>query len=78
MPRENHSCSAVASRSELGFLAARYSIKLDMDGFLIESRRLEEDEEDCENVWYAYVETNPPSEWFNGSYYVDTLSTPAM
>ena len=78
MPRENHSCSAVASRSELGFLAARYSIKLDMDGFLIKSRRLEEDEEDCENVWYAYVETNPPSEWFNGSYYVDTLSTPAM
>lgn len=68
----------MASRSELGFLAARYEIKLDAEGFLIQGRRLADDESDNQNVWYAYVETNPPSEWFNGSYYVDTLSTPAM
>jgi hypothetical protein len=76
--RENHSCSAVASRSELGYLAARYNIKLDDDGFLVEMQRLNERDADTEDTWYAYVETNPPSEWFNGAYYVDTLSTPAM
>jgi hypothetical protein len=64
-------------RSELGFLVARYSIKLDDAGFLVESRRLKEGE-GAENVWYAYVETNPPSEWFNGAYYVDTLNKDAM
>lgn len=74
----NHACSAVAERSELGYLAARYHLRLDEAGFLVESRRLADEEEDFEGVLYAYVETNPPSEWFNGSYYVDTLSAPAM
>ena len=72
-----HVCSAKAIRSELGYLLARYSVTLDNQGYLIHSRKLE-DGEDAENVWYAYLETNPPSEWFNGSYYVDALSRAAM
>lgn len=28
--------------------------------------------------WYAYVESNPPSQWFNNQTYIDTLSKPAM
>jgi hypothetical protein len=30
------------------------------------------------NTWYAYVEPNPPSEWFNSQTYVDTFSKPAI
>jgi hypothetical protein len=67
-----------AIRSENGFLLAAYDIKLDENGFLKSSHRLVEGEIG-ENVWYAYVETNPDgSPWFNGQTYVDTLSKDAM
>lgn len=56
---------------------ARYSIQLDEEGYLISSRRLDDDEE-AENIWYAYEETNPPSEWFNDGYYLDTLNKDAV
>jgi hypothetical protein len=39
-------------------------------------RRLTEGESG-ENVWYAYMEPNPPSEWFNGQTYSDTLNKEA-
>jgi hypothetical protein len=42
-------------------LVARYSIKLDSDGYLLERKRLH-DAEKAEDVWYAYEGTNPPSE----------------
>ena len=29
-------------------------------------------------LWYAFLETAPPSAWFNGQTYVDTLSTEAI
>lgn len=78
-PRSN---SAEARRSELGQLLARYAIRLDEDGYLVESRRLRDDEKDVvsddEDLWYVYEETNAPSEWFNGSHYVDTLNKDAM
>ncbi|KAL2884384.1 hypothetical protein SGCOL_000329 [Colletotrichum sp. CLE4] len=37
-----------------------------------------EDAEPGGRVWYAYVEINPPSSWFNGQTYIDTMSTEAM
>jgi hypothetical protein len=55
------------------------------DGTLISSRLLNPQpswwdniDDTRETVWYAYVETNPPSEWFNGQTYVDTLSPAAI
>ncbi|KAI5460781.1 hypothetical protein BGZ63DRAFT_357511 [Mariannaea sp. PMI_226] len=69
--------SAKARRSELGTLLARYSITLDSDGCLSEARKLGESEE-AENIWYAYEETNAPSQWFNDGYYLDTLNKDAV
>lgn len=39
-------------------------------------RQLKEGDEGT-SIWYAYVEVNPPSEWFNGETYVDTLNKSA-
>ncbi|KAF7856049.1 hypothetical protein EAF04_010005 [Stromatinia cepivora] len=69
--------SARASRSENGHLIARYDIELNNDGTIKSSRILKEDESG-DNVWYAYVETNPNSSWFNDQTYIDTLSEDAM
>lgn len=76
-PRSN---SAEARRSELGQLLARYAIQLDEDGYLVGSRLLKENENVAaeEQLWYVYEETNAPSEWLNGSHYVDTLNPEAM
>lgn len=68
--------SAVAARSERGFLLARYDVEL-INGRLGSSRRLNDDENGA-NVWFAYVEPNPPSEWFNAQTYVDTLNKDAI
>ncbi|KAH8909405.1 hypothetical protein BR93DRAFT_975679 [Coniochaeta sp. PMI_546] len=77
--------SAAACRSENGRLLARYGIRLNPnDGTLKSTRLLSHVPEPREllapdeTIWYAYVETNPPSEWFNGQTYVDTLSSAAM
>ncbi|RAL62972.1 hypothetical protein DID88_004059 [Monilinia fructigena] len=69
--------SARACRSENGHLIARYAIELDNHGTLKSSRILKKGEH-AENVWYAYVETNPNSSWFNDQTYIDTLSEDAM
>ncbi|KAK2047273.1 family 2 glycoside hydrolase [Colletotrichum somersetense] len=74
------SSPAQAFRSELAHLLARFSITLDEIGRLQSSRRLREgeDAEPGGRVWYAYVETSPPSSWFNGQTYIDIMSTEAM
>ncbi|EFQ26953.1 glycoside hydrolase family 2 [Colletotrichum graminicola M1.001] len=72
--------SAQARRSEPGYLLARFAITLDENGRLQSSRRLQEGE-DAERggrVWYAYVENNAPSSWFNGQTPIDTMSIEAM
>lgn len=80
--------SAAPCRSENGYLLARYAIRLNpQDGTLKSSReinrlpdpwdpreRLDADE----TIWIAYLESNPPSDWFNGQTYVDTLSSKAV
>ncbi|KAK1467649.1 glycoside hydrolase family 2 [Colletotrichum cuscutae] len=72
--------SAQACRSEEGYLLARFSITLDENGRLKSNKKLKEgeDAEPGGRVWYAYVEINPPSSWFNGQTYIDTMSTEAM
>ncbi|KAB5569958.1 hypothetical protein GE09DRAFT_691875 [Coniochaeta sp. 2T2.1] len=72
--------SAAACRSENGTLVARYGILLNEDGTLSLSRFLSPKDKPigAETVWYAYEETNPPSPWFNGQTYVDTLSKAAI
>lgn len=66
-----------ANRSERGFLVSRYEMTLE-DGRISTFRRLSEDEESSERTWYAYVEPNLPSEWFNGETYIDTLNKDAI
>jgi hypothetical protein len=56
---------------------AAYDIELDEAGFLKSSRRLQKGESGS-NVWYAYLDTNGPSPWFNDQTYIDTLSPEAM
>ena len=70
--------NAKASRSELGYLLARYHLQFDEDEKLQSARRLRDDEDDTPNTWFAYVEPNPPSEWFNSHTYVDTLNSKAI
>lgn len=75
--RDRTPTSGRACRAENGFLLATYDIELDEIGCLKSSRLLNKGETGS-NVWYAYVETNPGSPWFNGQTYVDTLSREAM
>ncbi|MBR6620006.1 MAG: hypothetical protein IKK85_06655 [Clostridia bacterium] len=74
---ESNDSSANAVREENGELLARYEVTLDKNGCLESYRRLGENEE-CENCWYAYCETQGESDWFNLQTYVDTLSPAAM
>jgi hypothetical protein len=68
------------ARSELGKLLARYDIQLNATGELLSAKRLKENEEPPlgSNVYYAYMEPNIPSPWFNGETYVDTLNSAAI
>lgn len=72
--------SAGPCRSENGYLLAKYAVRLDKQGKLQWSARLKENEVCPKDAvqWYAYVESNPPSAWFNDQTYIDTLSKPAM
>ncbi|RDW73286.1 hypothetical protein BP6252_07193 [Coleophoma cylindrospora] len=69
--------SARGCRAENGYLLATYDVELDENGCLKSTRLLKKGEKG-ENVWYAYVETNPGSPWFNDQTYVDTLSQEAI
>lgn len=68
------------ARSELGTLLARYDIQLTATGELISAKRLKTNETPPlgSNIYYAYMEPNMPSPWFNGETYSDTLSSAAI
>ncbi|VUC35348.1 unnamed protein product [Clonostachys rosea] len=66
-----------ACRSELGYLIARYDIHLE-NGQSRGYTRLSKNKASGANTWYAYIEPNPPSAWFNGQTYVDTLNVDAI
>ncbi len=59
-----------------GQLLAKYDITLE-NGYLKSYKRLEDDE-DGENVWYAYLEVSKESPWFNNQTYADTLNPEAI
>lgn len=68
-------------RSEQGYLVARYEILFDDAGkSVIRAARLKDNDEQItgRNIWYAYIETNPNSEWFNTGSYIDTLNKQAV
>lgn len=50
---------------------------MDNNGCLRSYRTLQKGES-AKNAWYAYLETNPDSPWFNDQTYVDTLSPAAI
>lgn len=67
-------------RSELGHLISKYILKPDPSG-IFEYTRIPPDDDTSkadEEVWYAYLEGNPPSGWYNDQTYVDTLSEKAI
>lgn len=59
-------------------LLAAYEITLDGDGYLVSYRRIGKDESGDGNIWYAYPECRPASEWFNNQSYLDTLNKDAV
>ncbi len=70
---------ADGARTGTGELLARYQINLS-NGYLESYRRLAQDEPNPTDgrVWYAYLETELPSPWFNNQTYVDTLNASAI
>ena len=70
--------SARAARTENGYLLAAYDVELDKEGFLVSAKVIGENEEAAHEKWYAYLEQNSESGWFNNQTYVDTLNKKAM
>ncbi len=69
--------TAAGKRMENGTLLAKYEIAIDADGFL-KSYRILKEGESGENVWYAYLEINGESPWYNNQSYVNTLDKKAI
>ncbi len=65
-------------RSEKGYLLACYDVVLDDNGCLTSAARIGEEDEAQGRKWYAYVETNLPSPWFNDQTYANTLDKATM
>lgn len=61
-----------------GPFLAKYDIKLDSEGYLVSYKKLGENEDAENKAWYAYLETEESSPWFNNETYVDTLSKSAI
>lgn len=74
---DNNDSRATSSRTENGYLVAKYDIELDDNGCLKNYRKLDENESG-KNVWYVYLETQTTSPWFNLQSYADTLSKPTI
>ncbi len=65
------------SRQGNGTLLAKFSIELE-NGCLKSYRRIYEEEEDGENMWYAYLEVSTASPWYNNETYLNTLDPKAV
>lgn len=83
----DHSVSTGSApfRGESGYLLGRYAVKLDESGFMSYRHMQNEDNHQPsdvlrpgEQIWYAYVESSPPSSWYNDAWYIDTMSPRAM
>ncbi|ENH62935.1 hypothetical protein FOC1_g10006401 [Fusarium oxysporum f. sp. cubense race 1] len=78
LPPPLQGANGQARRSELGSLIARYDLHRGDGGLVTSFKRLDDDETAGPDTWFADVEPNPPSEWFNGQTYVDTLEPRAI
>lgn len=76
--RQVESSSAAAGRTEKGYLLACFDVELTADGYLAGARQIEENEKAAHHKWYAYVEQNSESGWYNNQTYVDTLNQKAI
>lgn len=70
--------SAEALRAENGNLLACYDIELDEAGYLKSWKRIDMDAPAEHEKWYAYLETNMETPWFNNQTYINTLDKKAM
>ena len=65
-------------RSEDGKLLNCYDVELDDQGYLKSWRVIGEDEPAEHEKWYAYLEINKETPWYNNQTYVDTLNKAAI
>ena len=70
--------SAEAERAENGQLLACYDIELDPNGYLINWSIIDEETPAQHEKWYAYMEINQESPWYNNQAYVNTLDKEAI
>lgn len=76
---KNIRASAKAARSENGRLVARIELFVHPDDTVsFQNIPLDSVNSPTSSTRYVYLESNPPSEWFNGETYIDTLSQDAM
>ena len=70
--------TALAKRTENGYLLACYDVQLDDQGCLSHYARIDPVQDAQGTKWYAYVETPDPSPWYNNQTYINTLDPAAM
>ena len=70
--------SARGGRSGKGALLAVYDVVLNGDKCLKRYRRIGKDDPAEGMKWYAFLEINQPSTWFNNQTYADTLNKAAI
>lgn len=61
-----------------GPFLAKYDIELDAEGYLISYKKIGENDDAENKAWYAFLETEESSPWYNNETYVDTLSKSAI
>ena len=72
------SASAKAGRAENGRLLACYDVELDSKGYLKGWQVIQKDTPARHEKWYAYLEINKETPWYNNQTYVNTLDKAAM
>ena len=65
-------------RTDIGTPIAFYDVELDEGGFLKSYRQIGEADTAAHAKWYAYLEIERPSPWFNNQTYVNTLDKKAI
>lgn len=73
-----NTASARCGRTNGGTLLACFDVELDDNGYLVSSRLIEEQEDAIFEKWYAYLELNGETPWFNNQTYVNTLDKKAI
>lgn len=74
----NNDMSSRGGRNGNGELLAVYDVILDDEGFIKSYKRINKDDNANGDKWYAYMEINSSSSWYNNQAYVDTLNKKAI